>query len=421
MLKYVFLLFPFTTTVVFGQLDEAKRFTQTLCSAEMHGRGYVQKGDSLAAEFIAKTFKKAGLKPLKKTYFQSFQFPVHTFPGEIRVVQNNRELKPGIHYLVHPASNAIRGTLRPKLIPIEIALHTDLLIPEIQSLQHANTFNAIAFSFKNVTGDSLKRLTAIAREVAAYYPVIEITNKKFTWSVASKPLPNAYIQVQDSVYTYPSSLTLEIAVKTFEKYQSRNVIGYLPAKKKTKKTILFTAHYDHLGRLGKDTYFPGANDNASGTAMLVTLANHFRENRIDCNLLFIAFAGEEAGLIGSKYFVEHPPIDLKNIAFLLNLDIMGSGEEGITVVNATLHDQSFQLLNSINSEKQLFPTIKSRGPAANSDHHWFTEKDIPAFYIYTMGANKNYHDIFDTYENLSFSAYLSLSELLIAFTQRLIQ
>jgi hypothetical protein len=284
-------------------LDEAKRFTQTLCSAEMHGRGYVQKGDSLAAEFIAKTFKKAGLKPLKKTYFQSFQFPVHTFPGEIRVVQNNRELKPGIHYLVHPASNAIRGTLRPKLIPIEIALHTDLLIPEIQSLQHANTFNAIAFSFKNVTGDSLKRLTAIAREVAAYYPVIEITNKKFTWSVASKPLPNAYIQVQDSVYTYPSSLTLEIAVKTFEKYHSRNVIGYLPAKKKTKKTILFTAHYDHLGRLGKDTYFPGANDNASGTAMLVTLANHFRENRIDCNLLFIAFAGEEAGLIGSKYFV----------------------------------------------------------------------------------------------------------------------
>ena len=131
------------------------------------------------------------------------------------------------------------------------------------------------------------------------------------------------------------------------------------------------------------------------------------------NVMFVAFAGEEAGLLGSKHFVDAPLFKLKKIKFLVNLDIMGSGEDGITAVNATLFPEQFNILENINAEKEYLTKIKKRGPAMNSDHYWFTEKGVPAFFIYTMGPNKHYHDIFDKYENLSFQEYDDITSLLI--------
>ena len=149
------------------------------------------------------------------------------------------------------------------------------------------------------------------------------------------------------------------------------------------------------------------------------MAKYFKENPSDYNILFIAFAGEEAGLLGSKYFVENPVLKLKKIKFLVNLDIMGSGEDGVTVVNATLFEKEFALLQQINTEKSLLKVVKKRGPAANSDHYWFTLQGVPAFFVYTMGPNKNYHDVFDIYGNLSFKEYEDITTLLIEFVKEL--
>jgi Zn-dependent M28 family amino/carboxypeptidase len=151
--------------------------------------------------------------------------------------------------------------------------------------------------------------------------------------------------------------------------------------------------------------------------MLLSMANYFKQNPSDCNILFIAFAGEEAGLVGSEYFVNHPTMKLKKIDFLINLDIMGSGEEGITVVNATNYETEFARLQTINEENKFLVQIKKRGPTKNSDHYWFTTKNVPAFFIYTQGPNKNYHDIFDTYENLSFVEYQDITSLLVKFVE----
>jgi hypothetical protein len=168
--------------------------------------------------------------------------------------------------------------------------------------------------------------------------------------------------------------------------------------------------------MGQATYFPGANDNASGNAMLLALAEKFKASPLKkYNILFIAFAGEEAGLLGSHYMVDHPVIPLKSIRFLLNLDIMGSGEEGITVVNSTLFPKEFDRLTALNEQSKFLTQIKKRGPAANSDHYFFTEAGVPALYIYTMGPNKNYHDVFDKYDALSFQAFGPLSDLLEQF------
>jgi aminopeptidase YwaD len=416
----VFLQFlVLTKLVAFGQKSEVERITKTLCSPEFHGRGYVNKGDSIAAEFIAAEFKKIGLKPLKKSYFQSFNLNVNTFPNEMTLQHNGRTLLPGVHYLVDPASAEGKVELRPKLISIETALNVEQLIEEIKSISNGKEYNAIALDFRKLSADTLKKVAGLTEELAGILPVFEIMDRKFTWSVADKQLKNPLIQIQDSIFSARSNFSISIDARMLNNYTSRNVLAYLPAKKKTKKTVIYSAHYDHLGRMGAETYFPGANDNASGTAMLLSMANYFKEHPVDYNILFIAFAGEEAGLLGSKYFVEHPLIKLKTIAFLLNLDIMGSGEDGITVVNATLFDQEFKDLQAINTEKNLLKQVKSRGPAANSDHYWFTQMGVPAFFIYTMGPNKNYHDVFDTQANLSFVEYDDITTLLVEFTKRL--
>jgi Zn-dependent M28 family amino/carboxypeptidase len=113
--------------------------------------------------------------------------------------------------------------------------------------------------------------------------------------------------------------------------------------------------------------------------------------------------------------VEHPLFPLEKIKFLVNLDIMGSGEEGITVVNASLFPKEFKKLQKINAHKKLIEAIKPRGPAANSDHYFFTKAGVPSIFIYTMGPNKNYHDVADQFAALSFSAYDDIKELLLLF------
>ena len=203
-------------------------------------------------------------------------------------------------------------------------------------------------------------------------------------------------------------------------YVSENVVGHIQAKKKAKGSIMLTAHYDHLGRMGSSTYFPGANDNASGVAMLIELGAKLKQKPLKkYDVFIVAFSGEEAGLIGSKYMSENPLFDINDVRFLLNLDIMGSGEEGITAVNGSVFSKEFKRLQKLNKKLKAVPVVKARGKAANSDHYFFTEKGIPSFFIYTMGENKNYHDVYDTYENLTFSSFNSLSRLFNTFLRRL--
>lgn len=414
------LLLSFTS---FSQIKEVKRITEELCSPEFHGRGYVHQGDSIAASFLKKEFEKLGVGAYKKNYFQSFEFPVNRFPDSMQVKVNGKVLTPGMHFMVDPASGSSHLSLTPFRIDAATAMDPEKLISSIRRVMASNKYNSFAVDLAGVSADTLKELRGISQELGnvSKLPILEIIDSKFTWSVAQYQFEFPLIQIQDSIFQWEQDVTISIDAEFVDSYHTQNVIAYIPGKKKSKNTIVFTAHYDHLGRMGADTYFPGANDNASGTAMLFTMAKHFKENPANCNVMFIAFAGEEAGLVGSKYFVEHPIIKLNKIKFLVNLDIMGSGEEGITVVNATLFEDEFKMLQEINEEKQLLAKVKKRGPAANSDHYWFTENGVPAFFIYTMGPNKHYHDVFDTYDELSFSEYHDITTLLIDFVRKIEQ
>ncbi|MBM3451748.1 MAG: M28 family peptidase [Bacteroidetes bacterium] len=411
--------FAWIFSIAFFSVSLAQQFdyresTAILCMPEFHGRGYVNGGDSIAASYIASAYKEIGIIEYPNShFFQSFEFPVNSFPNEMEVVLGDRTLIPGVHFVVEPSSSGFTGEMN-----LISALISDLYD---QNLNLSNWPKNTGIVVKNFGfgGDTLRKVSQYLVKLASVIPIVEVVNAKFTWSVSSTSTKNLYLLIQDSIFKDNfNKIKVNIDSEFKKSHRSQNVIGYLPSKKKNAKTIVFTAHYDHLGRMGKDTYFPGANDNASGCSMLLYLANHFKNHPSKYNFVFIAFGGEEAGLIGSRHYVQNPFFPLQDIRFLVNLDLLGSGEDGITVVNATAFPKEFELLNKINKKKNYLKNVKSRGPAANSDHHFFTVAGVPAFFIYTMGPNKNYHDVFDKYENLTFSVFENIGNLVVDFVRK---
>lgn len=412
----ILLFFTSFLTFSFAQVETGRAITKELCSPAYFGRGYIKNGDSLAAEYLAVEFKKRGLKKIKGSYFQGFSFDVNTFPAEMEVKFDEKVLKPGIDYLVDPASGQAHTSWKYKYLTKAELFNEQALRKLLNEVRNSGSLNSVVIDSRGLSGDSLKEVRSLEPAFTKVCHVLVITDEKFTFSVADEQLPHALIRVHGDAFVPGSLLQTKITAVLKKNHHARNVLARLPAKGWwRKKTLFITAHYDHLGGMGSSTYFPGGNDNASGTSMLFALADEFRKSRLKYNIVFIAFAGEEAGLLGSKYYVDHPLVPEKHLKFVLNLDIMGSGEDGITVVNATEFPELFDKLNAVNEREQLLKLIKKRGKAANSDHYWFSESGFPAFFIYTMGPNKNYHDVFDTYEALSFNEYNDLVKLISGF------
>lgn len=415
-------LFGFLPLFLQAQVDQARVHVEKLCSPAFHGRGYVNNGDAIAADYIAEQFKAVGCSSFSSGFFQSFEFPVVAFPGKMEVSINGKKLVPGTEFVVDPGSKGGEiANLKVAVVTLEEAFDPKKLKNKIAQVNmdgggRSKQQLALLFSTWQVKGDSLKQLKKMLRELVTTFPVIEVVNDKFTWSVDQEQTNNPFIQVQYTAIELGESNFITYSIESVVKqHTARNVLAFVPAKKRSKKYLVFTAHYDHLGRMGQEAYFPGGNDNASGVAMLIELARYYKENPTDVNVAFIAFAGEEVGLLGSKYFTENPIFPLENIQFLFNTDIMGSGEDGVTIVNATLFPKQFELLQQINTANKYVVKVGSRGPAANSDHYFFTEKGVPAFFMYTMGPNRHYHDVGDTYENLSFAEFNDLFGLLTKF------
>jgi len=150
----------------------------------------------------------------------------------------------------------------------------------------------------------------------------------------------------------------------------------------------------------------------------LNLAKYYKTHPSKYSVAFIFFSGEEAGLLGSRYYSEHPVFPLSKIKFLTNLDLLGTGDDGIMVVNATVFKSQFEKLKQINDSKNYVKQIKQRGKAANSDHYWFTEKGIPSFFIYTMGGIQAYHDIYDVEKTLPLTKYMEVCKLLMEFVEK---
>jgi hypothetical protein len=355
-----------------------RKMLDTLTSTFFWGRGYTNDGMKKAADFLANEFKSYGLEPMNgKSYFQPFSYPVNTFPGKMEVSINDKELVPGRDYIVSPETRGMKAA-------------GDL--DQADSIQFINRKEKVIIKLQD----------------------------KLTWDISPEVASYALLLVdKKAVKGNPNSFSLNIENKLISNFKTANVCGMVKGTAKPDSVIFITAHYDHLGGMGKETYFPGANDNASGVALLMNLAHYYASHPQRYSIAFICFAGEEAGLIGSKYYTENPLLPLKNIRFLINTDLAGTGEEGIMVVNATEFTKEFDMMTKINDDEKLLFAVKPRGKAAISDHYFFTEKGVPSFFFYTMGGIKAYHDVFDKAATLPLNEHEDLFKLLVKFNAHL--
>ncbi|NNC83778.1 MAG: M28 family peptidase [Flavobacteriales bacterium] len=397
-------------------ISYVKEQAEILSSARMKGRGYVDRGLDRAAQHIAAEFKNLGLKPYGKHYFQEFDHKVNTFPGKMELTIDSQEMQPGADFIVDPASPLFAGRLRAQVYDGN-NLQT---LPSLEVLQEECENCLIVLDMQDVEEkEVLKEARQLKYLLSDFAPVIWLKDEKRTWGVSNQQLEYPIIECASNLLVDGSLVEIKIEAVFESSFTSKNVIGYIPGSKYPDSLIAFTAHYDHLGMMGDDACFFGANDNASGTAYILSLAKHYMDYPPECTLAFIAFAGEEAGLVGSRYFVENPLFPLENLKFVINLDLMGSGVEGITVVNARSQTREFDLLETLNRTHDLLPQIKARGQAPNSDHYYFSEAGVPAIFIYALGGSTAYHDIYDVSSNLTFEEYNDIFKLLTLFVNKL--
>lgn len=377
-------------------MSALKRNINTLCGSGFGGRGYVSNSRDKAARFIARQFGELGLKPFEGApdFFQEYRFSVNTFPNRMELIIGKKTLVPGEDYLVHAASRSFQMEKKQRMqrldfLKVKNEEDWNKMRPQIQSDQVYRLYHL----------DTLcKRLGISEQEFVASLPAagyIQPQRNKLTWTVTTYSVPATIMYVAASALPRSRKVQLNVEHKFLEQAPSKNVVGYIPGTEYPDSFIVFTAHYDHLGKMGAKTIFPGANDNASGTAFNLELARYFVAHPQKYSIAFIATSGEEAGLLGSSYYVEHPVFPLRQIKMLINIDLMSDATDGVTVVNATKNKPIFDALNAINGQQKLLAAVKARDNAENSDHYPFTQKGVPAIFIYANGGKGYYHDIHD--------------------------
>ena len=220
--------------------------------------------------------------------------------------------------------------------------------------------------------------------------------------------------------TFPKNIkTISMfASSSFQEFQTQNVVARSPGTQYPDSTIFLTAHYDHLGTFGDTTYFPGANDNASGVAMLLGLARHFKAHPLKYSIVLVACSGEEAGLVGSRYFVESQLVDLSRGKFVLNMDMTASGREGIMAVGGVEFPAAFDTLKAIATSLGV-KDVRKRENAPNSDHYFFIRAGVPGFYIYPFTGLQPYHSLDDTPKTLQWDVFNRLYTLMRDFLEKL--
>ncbi len=402
-------------SVAYSQdLDYARKQVKLLTSPEFHGRGYVKKGDQIASHYLATEFARFNLKTFGSDYYQHYNFQINTFPGAMSVAIDGKELSPGIDFLVYPASAGISGTF--DIETLDSTLFTaGFKMSDLLKRDFSGKFILLDTIGWNKDKTRKQALDLVSMGMVGAAGVIFVSDNNLVHSVARYSLTFCSLIVKrTAIKKNPQTIRIHIKSKEIN-HKAANVIGFIPGR--VDSFLVITAHYDHLGMMGKSTYFPGANDNASGTAMLLDFARSYSSTSMQpkYSIAFMLFSGEEAGLLGSMYYTENPLFPLGRIKMLINLDMMGTGSGGVTVFNGSTYPKEYHKLDSLNKTLELNIALKSKGISMASDHFLFHLKKVPVLFFNCDGKEVGYHNTSDKYEALPFTVYEYLFKLIDAY------
>ncbi len=395
---------------------------EVLAADSLEGREVGEPGELKAAEYIRSIFKTAGLlSEGTDNYFQYYDF--------LKKIQVTEQTTLKVNY--------IPLVLHEDFIPLQQSASKSFKFTDVVDVGYgiktgddSNSYND--YANKDVSGKAVliarfappskdyphtdfskheliidKINIAIKHNVSGifFYTPKEHDDTLLTYNIANiyaKDIPIIFIKrrafeklklISNTNFTYEGNVEL---VKVWDTAQ--NVIGIV--KGETDSTVIIGAHYDHLGwgtpastYHGVPAIHNGADDNASGVAALLELARKYAhaDKKPHYTMLFIAFSGEEAGLLGSSYFAKHMTVDSTTIRMMINMDMIGrlkDQDKGLAILGVGSTSEFTNFFDSLNYQ-DIKLTLSKSGYGA-SDHTVFTARGIPSLHLFT-GAHKDYH------------------------------
>ena len=445
--------------------DELVDITSRLTRDDFAGRGTGTGNDTLAAAYIRREFTKAKLKPFAGDGLQRFSVNVSAEIGKAnRLVVNGNELVPGTDFV--PLAMTSNSSLNAEVVFCGygfMAANDSMQWNDYQGIDLRGKWalllrgypesNASASAYSTLSSDRMKVMSARENGAAG---VLLVSGEdwdsadnldKPTRSESSSGIPVIQIRraVADTMLKHSGKTLkeLEKAAGTDLRPNSfmtsaladgeaevitrdaitANVAMVIEGTTLKNEYVVVGAHFDHLGMGGQgsssriqDTVaiHSGADDNASGVALMIELAEKLAADKEKHarSILFVAFSGEEKGLLGSKYFVENMGISPSAINLMVNLDMVGRMKEGNGVqvggvgTAAGLRDTVISFNDT--TLLSLSFTDEGYGP---SDHSSFYSKNIPVLFI-TTGPHLDYHTPFDTYDKLNYAGMVRIGNLM---------
>ncbi len=455
------------------QADRYLEHVKILAAPEMKGRGAGSPELDRAAEYIAEQFKQAGLKPLgDNEYFQALSVTTGAEMGpNNELVSNHREggqsLKPGKDWVPinFSSSGSVEGNVvfagygvSAKELEYDDYFHFDVKDKIVIVLRYEPT--TFSKGDRNTGGRYSHHANLIAKAINARdrgAKAVILVNGKSPEGGSDELIPfgstagpdNAgipMIQVKNSVVeswlrrsgkslkllqrdinlkgeplsmALADNFSLKLSVDVDRKSaEVRNVAAYLPGR--TDEYIVIGAHYDHLGLGNESSLAPdkigqvhhGADDNASGTAGLIELARRFAaQERGERGILFLAFAGEEIGLLGSRFWVENPTLPLEKAVAMLNMDMIGRISKNKVFVGGVGTSDRFDAMVRQATHGSGFEVDYSQSGYSASDHTSFTTKRIPVLFFFS-GLHGDYHKPSDTWDKISADEAVKLLDVI---------
>lgn len=379
-----------------GLLSGLKQDIVFLSSETCMGRSYHAGGIRRAERYIAAELRKAGIRVKK----QSLRYDINISTKTPLCVVDSDTLTIAYDYIPHPYSASFSA-----YYPREQTLIYDT--GTLEKIKDSLEFNSLSvtrrYLMEEHANNEDKRLLLFPEE-----DILQSKQDK-QFSIAGLQIREALLD-PDFEGIYAENHT------RLKKLRSNNVVGLIPGPDKSDSLIIFTAHYDHMGALG-DIWYPGANDNASGVAVLLALARRYAEETPPCSLLFCFVSGEEQGLLGSKRHAESPIYDMEHVMSLINLDMVASGGKGYGMVNGSACPKEAAILQDICNIYE-FGECRIRDNSPNSDHYPFTQIGIRAFFLYTSGGEQPYHHPEDVAETLDWEVLEQTVMLMREFIER---
>ncbi|MCF8241828.1 MAG: M20/M25/M40 family metallo-hydrolase [Melioribacteraceae bacterium] len=432
---------------------------KVLASEEYEGRLSGSDGYMKAADYVSNQFKEIGLEPFsKESFFQKFNIEYNEVfpPVSLKLIDNQEVIKVyklGDDYIFRGFTGSGEITA-----PVVFAGY-GISVPGYDDYANIDAAGKIIIAFKynpkwklndvNWSPGTPRYKSKVAAENGALgimfvsFPNDENPQKTIGSTmhgdgVQNENFPQLHIDldvaedfltgsgftlkelqtiIDDNKKPYSIELKTSSQILVNAKYDKEketvNVIGILPGidEKMKDEYVILGAHLDHVGQQGKEIYFPGANDNASGSAAVMEIAKAFVGNNIrpKRSIMFVLFASEESGLEGSSFLASNLGIDTNKVAAMLNMDCVGHGDS-IRLGNGKSALELWGLAKSLDSTYTKM-TVNPTWSGGGADAAPFHQKGIPALYFVTTNSYTHLHYMTDTPGTLNPELYEKITEL----------